>query len=226
MYQFGLPHQSPWIYRKMPTIKYIGKGFDKKRFPQANGSHQVSISPVQLYWGLLTIGISHWWELTGVRPFLNSSGIMLSAIATLSTKNGIWIPAQHYNNLTPDEKRINTYRLGLGFAKVIAMKKLNVGPVVDTAVFERTHRVKHRGRRRSDLIGSSSNGKWFVIEVKARRNTSDIDWVEVKKQAKSISTIDGESPAASAGIATLIFPNQISVEARDPKGDGRKLEFP
>lgn len=116
-----------------------------------------------------------------------------------------------YTNIEPSEKGAITFRLGMGFAAILASRVLSVN---------KTLHLPGVGRR-GDLYGRDTLGGWHVIEAKAR--TAPVPatvQAQAKAQAAALVPTVGGVPLLvrtdSASLADLSPQQQFTLLLDDP----------
>lgn len=193
------------------------------RYSSLNGTRRTRISKIDIARGILSIGKTHWTQYlkssgrvindflhhwTGLRPFINENPNL-----TINS---------NYVQLDLSEKILKSYNIGMGVAKIVAERILNIPYLqhVDSLVNQGTITLTSGSNERGDMVGLDKNRDWHVMEAKGRTSEpSNTDRNKAKTQAQKITSIRGTAPATKSYCITYIneFDNQIFLNDPDDK---------
>lgn len=142
------------------------------------------------------------------------------------SENGCIRKTVAYEWLDPSEKSAVSYFLGLTFAKLMATRRLSVHWAMHLDVYaqhlQATLTASDR-RRRPDLVGRDTSGRWCVFEAKGSTNRVPPRTIQdAKEQTRAVRTIRGVEPHLRVASITHFVNQTLCVHLEDP--DGAKQE--
>lgn len=185
-----------------------------------NKLHRIPVSELSCLKSAITVGLpsSKAASLTSYHSIAFAIYKALAIITAIDFSRISLTRTLKYSHLDPTEKANISYWIGMTFSALIADALLDVTHLVHATTFShlRLARINPKSRSLADLVGQEPSGKWHVIEAKARQNRpSNKDENKWKKQAKTISSVDGNRPATSSYSFTGVK-SQLFAEFVDP----------
>jgi hypothetical protein len=185
-----------------PTLSVTASGFSAS-FSGLNGAHSIPVSKRRCMKFAQTIGLPLFRAASPTSRLaiaLATYKMMAIKCAIDFTSSSLNLPLD-YKKMDPTEQANISYWTGMTFSAIIADEILNVTHLIHATAFGHMGlaKINPKSRRLADLVGQDTLGAWHVLEAKARQDkplTKKLnDW---KKQAKTISTIQGVSPATNS----------------------------
>ena len=123
--------------------------------------------------------------------------------------------------LDPSEKSAISYFMGLTFAKLMATRLLDVHWVMHLDVYAQHLQptlTPAGRRRRPDLVGLDTSGRWCVLEAKGRADRVTDRMIEnAKAQTRALRTIRGVDPHLRVASISHFVNKALCVHFEDPK---------
>lgn len=202
----------------MASIRITANRF---RNPQINTTQTVDFSMGTFFRSILTLGMQKFPNVAAVgwRSMMHRLGIGLAACSFLEDRLSHLSLAPEYRGLDRSEKVVLSYWFGMVFAKFVAETTLSIRwlTYADTMRAQGALTTNPASRERGDFVGQDQNGRWHVMEAKARANPYSPDLIEdAKGQASRITTITGRPPASASACITELWRRPISIVIEDP----------
>ncbi len=203
----------------MPRVAYTAAGFPAP-FLAVNGAADLQLGWPLLVWAAISVGKAELLHITRYGQFslfeIAYRGAMIFA-NLVEDGAGRFARSAAYDGLDPSEKGAISYFLGLTIAKAFAENLLQVPWLMHLDVYRDELRVVLKGKSRPDLVGQTAAREWIAIESKGRSNSFDAEALDrAKSQAGMLGSVDGQVPAALAGMVTYFGDNQLQLTVSDP----------
>ncbi|MBN1514727.1 MAG: hypothetical protein JXB13_22125 [Phycisphaerae bacterium] len=210
-----------------------------RKFPGAyaatNGTRPRDVSRRAVLRAVVTVGAQRFLDVfsVGWRGLLHRFGMGLSAFSFLEQSPTGLCLSSRYGSLDASEKGASTYWYGMALAKITADVELgvhwlaHVDQMRDSGALTITSSTNERG----DLVGRDIQGAWHVIEAKGRSNSYSASLVtKAKRQAATVTSVNGQPPSTTSACITSLFTQPISVLLDDPsaseEGAGERWRIP
>ncbi len=197
--------------------------------PVRNGSGLLSVTWDDIIWAAITVGRPnrHYVFQHGEASIYEALFRLSAVRMTIEQRTPMARGFRRTNaakSLDPSEKGAVHYFLGLTLCKLFAERLLRTPWLLHLDVFkDRLNPTLLSGRSRPDLVGLSLDDDWVAIESKGRASKPTAnDRIKAKKQARRISTINGESVDWRIGGFAYFDKDILRFHWIDPQPDGRK----
>jgi len=207
----------------MGQVTVIVSGFTG-HFQGFNGNHTLNITNTDIARGIITIGKTHWLQyFKNPMEILNDLVHHFTGLSTfVTTTNGQLCITARFRNLDASDQRIKSYNIGMGIAKIVADKVLNIPYLqhVDYLIDEGIATITAGSKQRGDLAGKDLLGNWHILEAKGSSYSfSDYQLRGAKQQATRVISIDGSAPNTSSYCCTTINESDTTIYLADPDDD-------
>lgn len=196
----------------------------RNQFSHLNSINILPIYPLNLAWGLISVGNTGWRDY-----FQNSIPDMPRVIAlgfeilsyTRLTRKGELRTSRTYRRLVDADLQTATYRLGVALTSCIARKTIkvhwlqHVKCLIDAGVVELSPGTEEI----PDYLGLDKFGGWHSIESKGRSNPPGNLVLQAKHQANRIMFVESSPPITCCGSVSHLYSIPIHVEFCDPEQD-------
>ena len=179
---------------------------------------------VDLLWAAITVGRRSWQHVVMHGRYSVYELVYRACLlfANLARSNGNYITrSDAYNALDPSEKGAVSYFMGLTLSKLFAEHVLNAPWMMHLDVyFNQLQPMIGNGKRRPDLVGQDSHGRWIVAESKGRTNGFDPNaLVRQKQQTASIRPVAGQVPYLKFALVLALFgaSENLAANCLDPE---------
>jgi hypothetical protein len=193
-------------------------------YAHLNTPHRIlPLSRLALAHAVALVGKAHWFEAVNkVASAQQAISLGLETLANVETcAQGLRLSA-HFHHLDASERRVTTYRLGMGLAKVVMERELRVPWLmhVDRLVAQGRARLAKGAKTRPDLAGPDIQGDWHVTEAKGRSGLPTAnELATAKAQATRLTDINGVQPSTRCVSIATLGQEPFRVHLHDPDGD-------
>jgi hypothetical protein len=203
----------------MSNCTVLGSGFSGI-YASLNGNTRITITRMQLVWGLLTLGKNHWHQLlTEPEQSLNDVLHNWTELNTYLVNYPHLTITERFAELDPSDKASRSYRIGMGIAKVVADRLLRVPYLlhVDKLISAGVIATTPGSNERGDLVGMDKQRNWHVVEAKGRTYpVPQTVMNQAKLQAQRIVSIGGRPPLTKNYCITHIDKISCDIYLHDP----------
>ena len=210
----------------MPMIPCVVREFAPELGVTLDRPTYLSVTWLDIIHAAITVGRRGWWDVwqhgaySIFEMFYRSS--MVFANFRESANGGIRKTTAH-EWLDPSEKSAVSYFLGLTCAKLMATQRLSVHWAMHLSVYaehlQATFSTSSGPRRRPDLVGRDTSGRWCVFEAKGRTNKPTAKTIQdAKEQTRMLRTIRGVDPYLRIASIAHFVNQTLCVHLEDPKG--------
>lgn len=170
--------------------------------------HPLPATLEDLALAIVTAGRSSWPNVLkgGINRLYEITAILLKTQAYVEEIPKGLATTDLYRNLDATEKAAASYRIGMGFAKLVAEKRLGVPWLrhVDPLIRQNVIQTKLSTHERPDMIGQGVDRKWHVVEAKGRSSSDSSAISKGQQQAAAVNSVAGSTPKTqSACVAWL-----------------------
>ena len=213
----------------MPMIPCVSRGFAPEFGVQVDRHYYLTVTWPEIVHAAITVGRRGWrdvWQHGAYSIFeMLYRSSMVFANLRESENGGIRKTVAH-EWLDQSEKSAVSYFLGLTFAKLMATQQLSVHWAMHLDVYaqhlQATITASDR-RRRPDLVGRDTSGRWCVFEAKGSTNKVRPKTIQdAKEQTRAVRTIRGVEPHLRVASITHFVNQTLCVHLEDPDGADRE----